>query len=78
MIQANISDAKTHLSKYIQESLKGTLVFFCNRNTPVVELKALPKKKERKIGLYDGKYSLPTNFNEKQKDEDEFYLPLSV
>ncbi|HJP30471.1 MAG TPA: type II toxin-antitoxin system prevent-host-death family antitoxin [Candidatus Latescibacteria bacterium] len=49
--QVNIHEAKTHLSRLIQEALEGTEVIIAKGNRPVARLEILPEgKPERRIG----------------------------
>ena len=68
MIRINISEAKTHLSRYLKRVLQGESVILCKRNTPVAEIRAIPQTtlKQRPIGLAEGTFEIP----------DEFFEPL--
>ena len=57
-------EAKTHLSRYVAELREGDTLIICNRNRPVAELRALPKRKRtaRIIGIDKGLYRLPKSF----------------
>jgi antitoxin (DNA-binding transcriptional repressor) of toxin-antitoxin stability system len=49
--QVNIHEAKTQLSRLIQEALDGTEVIIARDNRPLVRLDVLPEgKPERRIG----------------------------
>lgn len=49
MIMLNIHEAKTHLSKHIENLLqKGTKIVLCRRNQPVAEIVALKSKVQAK------------------------------
>ncbi len=67
----NIAELKTNPSKYIKIACTKKPVIICSRNTPVAELKPLATKNppaKIKLGLANGKYSLPKNFNETPDD----------
>ncbi|OGM26595.1 hypothetical protein A3D00_01330 [Candidatus Woesebacteria bacterium RIFCSPHIGHO2_02_FULL_38_9] len=65
---ANIHQAKTNLSKLIEEVLLGQEVIIAKAGRPVAKLVSYkPKKKERKPGLLKGKITIPDDFD----DEDE-------
>jgi len=53
MTRANIHDAKTHLSKYLDRVAKVETIVLCKGNTPVAEIRPLPpaRKTRRPIGL---------------------------
>ncbi|VAW30944.1 Prevent host death protein, Phd antitoxin [hydrothermal vent metagenome] len=51
MTQVTIHQAKTHLSRLIQQALAGEEIIIANRNQPVVKLVALPEaRQQRRIG----------------------------
>ena len=51
MHQVNIHEAKTQLSKLIQEAIDGQEVIIAKGNKPVVRLEVLPEaRKTRRIG----------------------------
>jgi len=51
VLQVNIHEAKTQLSKLIQAALNGKDVIIARGNKPVVRLEVLPEAKgDRKIG----------------------------
>jgi len=51
MRQVNIHEAKTQLSRLIQEALNGTEVIIARDNKPLVRLQVLPEARpERRIG----------------------------
>jgi antitoxin (DNA-binding transcriptional repressor) of toxin-antitoxin stability system len=57
MIQVNIGDAKTHLSRYLDAVEKGEVVILCRHNKPIAELRRVerePPKEARRFGLWDG------------------------
>jgi prevent-host-death family protein len=68
MIHINIHEAKTHLSRYLKRVMKGESVILCNRNTPVAEIRPLPKPvtEPRPLGLGKGLVEIG----------DEFFEPL--
>jgi len=68
MIVVNIHDAKTNLSRYLEEVEKGEQVVICRRNEPIAELRGVPqaRKEPRPIGLAAGEFEVP----------DEFFEPL--
>jgi len=55
MHQVNIHEAKTHLSKLIQEAVAGEEVIIAKDNKPIVTLVVLQDvKPERKLGTATG------------------------
>ena len=71
MIQINIHDAKTHLSRYLAELNEGDRIVICKRNVPVAEIRLLskPNTTERPIGLAKGLIQLPDSFFEPLPDD---------
>ena len=66
MIQANMLEAKTELSKLIKllETGQEDVVYIARNNVPVAQLTAvdLPADTKR-IGAAKGKFSIPDNFD---------------
>ena len=64
----NIHDAKTNLSRYLEEVEKGEQVVICRRNEPIAEVRGIAqaRKEPRPIGLAAGEFEVP----------DEFFEPL--
>jgi antitoxin (DNA-binding transcriptional repressor) of toxin-antitoxin stability system len=55
ILQVNIHEAKTQLSKLIQAALNGKQVIIARDNTPVVRLEVMPQARaKRKIGNAKG------------------------
>jgi antitoxin (DNA-binding transcriptional repressor) of toxin-antitoxin stability system len=51
MIQVTIHEAKTHLSRLIQQALEGEEIIIARDKQPVVKLVALPEvRRQRRIG----------------------------
>ena len=73
MTRINISEAKTHLSRFLKRVLQGESVILCKRNTPVAEIRAIPQTtlKQRPIGLAEGMFEIPDDFFEPLPEELE-------
>ncbi len=57
MIKVNIQEAKTHLSRYIDQVEQGDVVVVCRHNRPVAELRGIetsPARPARVAGLLKG------------------------
>jgi len=64
MHQINIHEAKTNLSKLIQEALNGEEVIIAKGNKPVVKLVPLQQQKvKRQLGLAKGKITMTDDFD---------------
>lgn len=67
MIKLNISEAKTHLSRYLAMLEHGETILLCKRNVPIAEIRLLPKQRSRPrpLGLAaDRGVKLPPEFFE--------------
>jgi antitoxin (DNA-binding transcriptional repressor) of toxin-antitoxin stability system len=64
MIRLNIHEAKTHLSKYLDQLAKGETIVLCKRNKPVAEIRPLPfaRTTRRPIGLAKNKLKISKRF----------------
>ena len=71
MITINVHEAKTHLSRYLDEVEKGESVVVCKRNRPIAEIRPLIARTagKRPIGLGKGTFSVPSSFFEELPDE---------
>lgn len=70
----NIHEAKTHLSRLVDEAEKGEPFIIAKAGKPKVKVVAIdaPKaKKKRRIGFMKGAYTLPDNFIELDKKMDK-------
>lgn len=76
MKMVNINEAKAKLSEYLDTVAAGETVIICNRNQPVAELRAIPKKRTepRPIGLAKGTITIHPSFYDPMTEEelDEF------
>jgi len=64
MHQINIHEAKTNLSKLIQEALSGEEVIIAKGNIPVVKLVPLYQQKtKRQLGTAKGKIMMADDFD---------------
>jgi antitoxin (DNA-binding transcriptional repressor) of toxin-antitoxin stability system len=77
MKMVNIHEAKAKLSEFLDAVAAGETVIICNRNQPVAELRAVPKKRTepRPIGLAKGTIEILPSFYDPMTEEelDEFY-----
>jgi prevent-host-death family protein len=75
MHQVNIHEAKTHLSKLIQEVTSGEEVIIAKCNKPVAKLVALQTQEpQRKLGTAKGKITMAADFDE-LLDDFTPYMP---
>lgn len=78
MIRVNVQDAKTHLSKYLEQVEKGETILLCRRNVPIAEIRRLPPpeppKQPRELGLSPGQAAiLPGFWDDLPEDELRLY-----
>ena len=69
--RVNIHDAKTNLSRYLDELPPGETLVICKRNHPVAELRSLRKKAAGapRIGVAKGKFEVTDAFFEPLPDD---------
>lgn len=70
MPKINIHEAKTHLSRYVEEAAQGKEIVISKAGKPVARIVPLAAVKVvRKLGLLDGKARIPNDFNAPLPDE---------
>lgn len=66
----NIHEAKTHLSRIVDEVAAGTDVIIAKAGKPMARLTAIAGvKRPKKLGLLKGKIKVPDDFNAPLDDE---------
>jgi len=69
MHQVNIHEAKTHLSKLIQEVISGEEVIIAKGNKPIVKLVSIDTQGvQRQLGTAKGKIMMAKDFDEPLND----------
>ena len=65
MIRVNVQDAKTNLSRYLEQVEAGETVVLCRRNVPIAEMRPIAQapRKRRKLGLARGTCQLAADFD---------------
>lgn len=74
MKTVNIHEAKTHLSKLIEEAAKGEPFVIAKAGKPVVKVTALDAPvgaQVRRIGFMAGQISVPDDFDQMGREEIE-------
>lgn len=62
--QVNIHEAKTGLSKLVERVEAGEEIVIARAGTPVAKLVGLkPGRVRRRLGLLDGQFKIPDDFN---------------
>jgi prevent-host-death family protein len=70
----NIHEAKTHLSKLVEEAAKGEPFIIAKAGKPMVKVVALDAptgKKIRRLDFMKGQFSVPDDFDTMMRDEIE-------
>lgn len=69
MLFVNIHDAKTNLSKYLEQvvSLHETIVI-CRNGKPIARLTEYIEPRQRKLGLLQGKIKISDDFDQLPDD----------
>ena len=61
----NMHEAKTQLSKLVERAREGQEVVIAKDGEPMVRLVAVEAKpRKRRIGIYQGLFKIPDNFND--------------
>jgi prevent-host-death family protein len=65
MQTVNIHEAKTHLSRFVDQAAAGEEILIARAGKPIARLVALAETelKPRTLGLGKGKFTLPDNFS---------------
>ena len=74
MYITNIHQAKTHLSKLLEEVSKGKEIVIAKAGKPVAKLVSYKEeKKPRKPGLLKGKIIVPDDFSEESDEINQMF-----
>jgi prevent-host-death family protein len=74
MRSINIHQAKTHLSRLVDEAEKGDSFIIAKAGKPKVKVTGLdepPAKPKRLLGALQGLYTIPDNFEEIDRELDK-------
>ena len=69
MKQVNVHQAKTHLSRLIDDVEAGEEVILAKAGRPVARLSPIGRRRRRKLGLLDGQLRIPDDFNAPLPDD---------
>jgi len=68
--KVNIYEAKTQLSRLVEEAASGEDVVIARAGRPVARLTQLQKTgRKRRLGLLDGRFKIPDDFNRSLPEE---------
>lgn len=73
MQTVNIHEAKTHLSRFVDQAAAGDEIVIARAGKPVARLVALKPEpvQPRPLGLGKGRFSLPTDFDQQHRETIE-------
>ncbi|HIT45079.1 MAG TPA: toxin-antitoxin system, antitoxin component, PHD family protein [Candidatus Aphodovivens excrementavium] len=80
MVQANMLEAKTELSKLVKmlESGQEDVVYIARNNVPIVQMTLVDLPKETKrIGVAKGRFSLPDDFDAWDDEVEDMFEALA-
>ncbi len=70
MKQVNIYEAKTQLSKLVDEAANGEDIIIARAGKPAARLTRIaPEQGRRELGVLDGQFEIPDDFNRPLPDE---------
>jgi prevent-host-death family protein len=67
--KVNIYDAKTQLSRLVEEAAAGRDVVIARAGRPVARLTQVEAKGKRRLGVLDGRFRIPNDFNRPLPEE---------
>ena len=66
----NIHQAKTHLSRYLEQiSHSEDIIVICKNGVPIAQLSSYKEVAEKKIGVLKGKVKISHNFDDELPDQ---------
>ena len=77
MTQVNMLEAKSDLSKLVKllESKQEEVIYLARNGTAVVQMTLIPKKpSNRRIGVAEGKFKVPDEFDKWDKEVEEMFV----
>jgi prevent-host-death family protein len=69
MTSVGVHEAKTNLSELLRLAEAGEDVVICRGHAPVARLVAIHPRPVQRLGLDEGRYVVPDDFNEPLPDE---------
>jgi prevent-host-death family protein len=69
MQSVNIHEAKTHLSRLVEEAAVGEEIIIAKAGRPVARIVALAADKPRKLGILKGQFTIPDDFDAPLPDD---------
>jgi prevent-host-death family protein len=72
VIELNVHEAKTHLSRYLARVEAGETIILCRHNRPIAEVRPIAARtayRKRRFGIDEGKFEVPPEFFEPLPDD---------
>lgn len=70
MLTINIHEAKTHLSRFVEQAAAGEEIIIAKAGKPVAKLVALHSNPSRRnLGMFKGQLNVPDDFDAPLSDE---------
>jgi antitoxin (DNA-binding transcriptional repressor) of toxin-antitoxin stability system len=69
MKTVNIHEAKTHLSRLLEEAMKGEPFVIAKAGRPMVKVERIVEKPPQRIGFMAGQFEVPDDFDTLSADE---------
>lgn len=63
MQTVNIHEAKTHLSRLVEEAAKGEPFIIAKAGKPMVKVEPIAQKPPQRIGFLEGQFEVPDDFD---------------
>lgn len=81
MVQANMLEAKTELSRLVRllETREEDVVIIARNNVPVVQMTLvdLPPKGDSRIGVAEGQFSVPDDFDDWDSEVEDMFEAIA-
>jgi prevent-host-death family protein len=79
MKRINMQEAKTHLSRWIEEALRGEEIIFSKSGKPCVRLVPCPPEREdRRLGAWKGRVSVARDFDARDPVLEHLFLGTGI
>jgi prevent-host-death family protein len=81
MESLNLSEAKAHLGRYVQEAAKGKRILLTDRNRAMAVLSGVEPELSGirpRIGLMDGQGRIPEDFDTPLEDFEKAFRPECI
>lgn len=69
MSEVTVHEAKTHLSRLLRRVAMGEEIVISRRGEPVARLVAVEKRAQRQLGIDEGRFEVPDDFDAPLPDD---------